>query len=68
MERNTVERAIKTERDAQSRTKRNGQAQLVYVKRHKLQHPHHVKVSPRGLLRRDWNTKTGQQHLWVKPR
>ena len=31
-----------------NRIKRSGQARLVYV-RHKLYHPHHVKVSPRGL-------------------
>ena len=34
MERNTVERAVKTERDAKSRTKRSGQARLICVKRH----------------------------------
>ena len=32
-----------------NRIKRSGQARLVYVKKHKPQHPHHVKVSPRGL-------------------
>ena len=34
IERNTVERALKTERDAESRLKRSGQVRLVYVKRH----------------------------------
>ena len=49
MEGNTVERAVKTEGHAKNRAKRSWQAQLVYVKRHKLQQPHHVKVSPWGL-------------------
>ena len=35
MERNTVERAVKTEIDAQSRVERSVQARLAYVKRHK---------------------------------
>ena len=39
MEQNTVERAIKTERDAKRRIKRSGQAQLVYVEKRKPQHP-----------------------------
>ena len=47
MERNTVERAVKTERDARSRIKRSEHARLVFVKRRKAQYPHHVKVSPR---------------------
>ena len=47
MELNTVERAIKTETDHKNRTKRSGQARLVFV-RDKPQHPHHEKVSPRG--------------------
>ena len=38
-----------------NRIKSSGQAWLVYV-RHKPQHPHHVKVSPRGL---DVNTLAG---------
>ena len=49
MERNTVERAVRTEIDAKSRIKRSGQARLVSVKRHKPQHLHHVKVSPLRL-------------------
>ena len=41
----TREQAIKMKRDAKSRIKRSGQGQLVYVKRHKSQYPHDVKVS-----------------------
>ena len=48
MERSTVERALKTETDATSGSKSSEQAQLVYVKRHKPQHPHHVMVSSWG--------------------
>ena len=36
MKRDTVEMAIKTEKDAESGTKRSGQARLVYVQRQKL--------------------------------
>ena len=35
MERNAVERAVKTDIDAKSRIKRSGQARLLRVKRHK---------------------------------
>ena len=47
MGQNTVETAVKTERDVKRRIKRSRQAGLVYAKRHKSQHSHHVKVSPR---------------------
>ena len=50
MERNTVERVVTTERETKSRIKRSGVARLVFVKRHKPQHPQHVKVSPRELF------------------
>ena len=50
MEQNTVERVVKTERDDRSRIKRCGQARLLYVKRHKPQHPHHVKGNPQGRV------------------
>ena len=43
-----VERSINTG-DTKSRIKMCGQAQLVYVKREQLQHPHHIKVSLRTL-------------------
>ena len=46
MEQNIVERATKTKTDAKNSVQRSGQAWLVGVKRHKLQHPYHVKVSP----------------------
>ena len=54
MERNTVEKTLKEEIDAKSRIKMSVQARLVYVKRHKPQHPHHAMVSPRGR----WNAYT----------
>ena len=38
--------------------KRSRQAWLAYVKNHKPQHPHHVKVSPRGSLSQHRQTST----------
>ena len=39
---NEIQLKVKTETDAKSRIKLSGQARLVYVKRHKPQHPNHV--------------------------
>ena len=47
-----------------SRIKRSGQARLVYVK-DKLQHPHHVKVSLRGLVQESSaRTESLKQNPW----
>ena len=50
MKQNTVERAVKTERDTKSRTKRSGQARWVSVTGHQPHHPHHMKVSLWGPM------------------
>ena len=48
MKRNTVERAIKTETDKRTEIKKEWASSVGLCSRHKLQHPHHVKVSQRG--------------------
>ena len=57
-----------------SRIKRSGQARLVYVKRHKPQHPHHVKESPRRptvsipCTKEEKETKRREKRLqWPEP-
>ena len=48
------------ERDTKRKTKRSGQAQLVYVKRHKAQHPLMSEDEPMGLEKegdRECNTQ-----------
>ena len=51
MEENTVERAIKTEKDTRTEffLKKEWAGSVGLCQKHKPQHPHHVKVSPRGL-------------------
>ena len=48
---NTVERVIMTETD--TKTERKGVGKLAWFMSETLQHPQHVKVSPRGHLFRD---------------
>ena len=53
MERNTVERSIKTETDTRTEFKKKEWASSVGLgQRHKPQHPHHVKARPRG--KKEW--------------
>ena len=49
MEWNTVERAIKTEIEEQN--KKEWASSVGLCQKHKPQHPHDVKVSPRGTVK-----------------
>ena len=72
MEWNTVERAIETEID--TRTEYKGVGKLGwFMSKHKPQHPHHVKVRPRGRLEKGssfkelwWTAKPRWSLVWLR--